>query len=408
MSKRHTTAVGVLLVALGALLVLWWANRSPPPDERHIAFKAVGFDRLSGWSDDSQHLALQAFLRSCSRLEKLAPSRPIGPVEFGTAAQDWFEPCAAARRISPDNPGEARYFFEAEFEPVAVMRGPDTEGLFTGYYEPRFEGSRQRIGRFTVPIYGRPTDLVTVNLGEFRPDWSGVQLVGRLADGKLEPFDTRARIEGEEFAGRAQPIMWLRSAVDAFFLQIQGAGRIRLNDGTETRVGYAASNGHPYAAIGNELISRGALPEDGVSMQSIRRWLEENPLKAKDVMFTNARYIFFREVRGDGPLGAAQVVLTPGRSLAVDTTLFPLHLPVWLETSLPALTEDANGLALNRLMVTQDTGGAIRGPVRGDIFWGTGPQAEEIAGRMRSVGRYYFLLPRGVRERVLAGAAKAN
>ena len=408
MSRRRTTAVGVLLIALGCALIVWWVNRSPPPGEHRLAFRAVGFDQLSGWSNDDQHLALQALLRSCSRLEALDPTRSIGPVEFGVTARDWHESCAAAQRITPDDPAEARHFFEAEFEPVAVMRGTDSEGLFTGYYEPGVEGSRQRIGRFTVPLYGRPTDLVTVNLGEFRPDWSGVQLVGRLADRKLEPFDTRASIEGQEFAGRAQPIMWLRSAIDAFFLQIQGAGRIRLNDGTETRVGYAASNGHPYTAIGNELISRGALPEGGVSMQSIRRWLEANPLEAKDVMLTNARYIFFREVKGDGPLGAAQVVLTPGRSLAIDTTLFPLHLPVWLETSLPALTENADGLALNRLMVTQDTGGAIRGPVRGDVFWGNGPQAEEIAGRMRSVGRYYFLLPRGVRERVLAGAAIAK
>ena len=408
MSRRRTTVVGMLLMALGAILVLWWINRSPPLHERQLALKAVGFDQFSGWSNDEQHLALQAFLRSCTRLKALEPTRAVGPVEFGTAAQDWVKPCAAAERIGSDDSAEARRFFEAEFEPVLVMRDGEVEGLFTGYYEPRFEGSRQRIGRFIVPLYGRPVDLVTANLGEFRPEWSGIQLVGRLDDGKLDPFDTRAEIEGEEFASRAQPIMWLRSAVDAFFLHIQGAGRIRLNDGTETRVGYAANNGHPYTAIGSELLIRGDLPEDGVSMQSIRRWLEANPLEAKVVMSTNARYIFFREIEGDGPLGAAQVVLTPGRSLAVDTTLFPLHLPVWLETSLPAVTEDAEGLALNRLMVTQDTGGAIRGPVRGDVFWGSDSHAEEIAGRMKSVGRYYFLLPTGVRDRVLAGAAKAN
>jgi len=408
MNRRRTTAIGVLLMVLGTALVLWWALRPPPLDERRAAFKSVGFDQLSGWSDDGQHLALQAFLRSCSRLEELAPNLPVGPVEFGTAVRDWLEPCVTAGRIRVDDPAEARLFFETEFEPVAVMRGGETEGLFTGYYEPIFEGSRQRIGRFNIPLYGRPVDLVTANLSEFGPEWSGIQLVGRLDDGKLKPFDTRAAIESGELADRAQPIMWLRSAVDAFFLHIQGAGRVRLNDGTETRVGYAANNGHPYTAIGKELVKLGALPEDGVSMQSIRRWLEANPREAQGVMFANDRYIFFREIEGDGPLGAGQVVLTPGRSLAVDTTLVPLHLPVWLETSLPLEEEESKGLTLRRLMIAQDTGAAIRGLVRGDIFWGSGSLAAEIAGQMSAVGRYYLLLPRGTREKVLAAATGTN
>ena len=408
MNLRRTTAIGALLMALGTVLVLWWVIRSSPTDERPVTLDAVGFDQLSGWSDDDQHLALQAFLRSCSRLEELVPTLPVGPVGFGTTARDWLAPCAAAGRIGADDPNESRRFFEEEFEPVSVMRGDEAEGLFTGYYEPVFEGSRQSIGRFNTPLYGRPEDLVTANLGAFRDEWSGVHLVGRLDAGNLKPFDTRAAIEGGALANRAQPIIWLRSAVDAFFLHIQGAGRIRLNDGNETRVGYAANNGHPYTAIGKELVERGALPEDGVSMQSIRRWLEANPHDAQDVMSANDRYIFFREVEGDGPLGAGQVVLTPGRSLAVDTTLFPLHLPIWLETSLPVEEEESKGLVLHRLMIAQDTGAAIRGAVRGDIFWGSGSLAEEIAGRMSAAGRYYLLLPRGMRERVLAAASRTN
>ena len=408
MKRRRIAAVGVLLMALAATVYFWWISGPPSPVASGIAFKAVTFENLSGWEEDDQRLALQAFIRSCTRLEGLPLEHSVGPPEISASAKDWRASCARAREVGDDDPAEARQFFETEFEPVAVMGGGEVEGLFTGYYEPQFDGSRQRIGRFNVPLYGRPKDLVTADLGAFRTEWQGTRIVGRLDGSRLKPFDSRAAIEGGGLADRAEPIVWLRSAIDAFFLHIQGAGRIRLNDGTETRVGYAASNGHPYTAIGRELVARGALAKDDVSMQTIRHWLKANPHEAKDVMLANARYIFFREIGNEGPLGAAQVVLTPGRSLAVDTTLVPLHLPVWLVTSLPPTTREPEGSALRRLLVTQDSGSAIRGPVRGDIFWGNGSLAEEVAGKMSEEGRYYLLLPRGLRERKLSSVAVEN
>ncbi len=408
MNGRHIGGVGVSLVALFVALAASWLLKPLPATESSIEFRPVGFDALREWEEDDPGPALEAFVRSCGRLGGLPPQQPVGSKTVGIKPSDLRGACRRAREVESGDAAEVRRYFETEFEPVAVTGVGKAEGLFTGYYEPLFEGSRQRIGRFNVPIHGRPEDLVTANLGDFRPEWNGIQLVGRLNDGRLRPFETRAAIERGELADRAKPIIWLRDEVDAFFLHIQGTGRINLNDGTQTRVGFTASNGHPYTAIGRELVERGALPEDGVSMQSIRQWLKSNPRMARNVMSSNARYIFFREIAGEGPIGAGQVVLTPGRSLAVDTTLLPLHAPVWLETSMPSTADNPDGAPLRRLLIAQDTGSAIRGAVRGDVFWGSGPAAEEVAGKMSETGRYYLLLPKGTRERIVAGMQKAN
>lgn len=398
MTARHIAAAGISLAVLVGAILLWWVIRSFPPAEIGITFRPVDFERLEGWADDDHGPALEAFLRSCAVLLNLPPDRPIGPPGRGLTAGMWRESCARAGRIGVNGSADARRFFEVEFAPVAVLLGDEPEGLFTGYFEPVIDGSRERVGRFTVPLYGKPADLVSADLGEFRDEWAGMTLVGRLEGGRLRPFETRAAISVSGLPGRAEPILWLHSDVDAFFLHIQGSGRIRLNDGTETRVGFAASNGHPYTAIGRELVARGALERDGVSMQSIRGWLEANPAEGKEVMATNARYIFFREDNGEGPRGSSAAVLTPGRSLAVDTGLLPVHVPVWLETTVPETDRQAAGDALHRLLIAQDTGSAIRGAVRGDVFWGHGPDAELFAGHMKQTGRYYLLLPHAVRD----------
>ena len=408
MIQGRPAAVSVWLAALGIALAIWWVTKPPPPDRTELLMEAVEHRQLADWTDDDHHLALQAFLRSCARLEALPLESQVGPDRFDATASDWRRPCERGQGLTQANPAAARQFFEDEFVPTAISDGGKAEGLFTGYYEPHYEGSRERIGRYNVPVYGRPEDLVTADLGAFQAKWEGVHLVGRLEEGKLLPFDTREAIESDGLEDRAEVILWLRSAVDAFFLQIQGSGRIRLSDGSKTRVGYVASNGHPYTAIGKELVARGALAEDGVSMQSIRRWLEANSAKARDLMSVNARYIFFRELIGDGPFGAAQVVLSPGRSLAIDTTLIPLHLPVWLETTWPPGSDRPEGATLRRLMITQDTGSAIRGPVRGDVFWGGGREAEELAGRMSEAGQYFLLLPKALHERLAAAREKTQ
>jgi membrane-bound lytic murein transglycosylase A len=208
----------------------------------------------------------------------------------------------------------------------------------------------------------------------------------------LRPYENRAAIESGALRGRGLEMLWVDDPVDAFFLQIQGSGRVMLEDGTSLRIGYAGQNGHPYVAIGRELIARGALTREAVSMPAIRDWLRANPQEADAVMNRNPSFVFFRELDGDGPVGAQGVALTPGRSLAVDRSFVPYGVPVWLDAEDPVDGE----VRVQRLLVAQDTGGAIRGPVRGDVFWGHGPEAEHRAGLMKSRGRYFLLLPKTV------------
>ena len=365
--SRRTLAAALLLLALAAL-TFWMLRRAQPPVERQEAGRVLtpaAFADLPGWQEDDLSGALSAFLRSCRK----------GPV------------CEAAAKAS-----SPRAFFESHFQPFAVNAGE--EGLFTGYYEPLLQGSRERTERYRVPLYVRPPELVMVDLGDFREELKGQRIAGQVEEGQLVPYPDRRAIEEGALSGRDLELVWVDDPVDAFFHQIQGSGRVSLDDGSEMRVGYAAQNGHPYFAIGKDLVERGAMPKEQVSMQSIRRWLEENPDLADDVMARNASYVFFEELKGEGPLGAQGVPLTPGRSLAVDLKHWTLGVPVWLDTRAPSPREGEPDRPLRRLLIAQDTGGAIRGVVRGDVFWGHGEEAAEIAGRMKHPGRMWVLLPR--------------
>ncbi len=347
-----------------------------------------------------------ALRRTCGRLARLAPEADLNVA--GRAA-DWRAPCAALSGVADGNDTAARSFFETWFVPFSAANNGEPNGLFTGYYEPELRGSRTRKGRFVVPLYGRPADLVTVELSLFREEWKGQRIAGRVQQGALRPYPGRAEIEAGALSGIARDgggaleLVWVDDAVDAFFLHIQGSGRVVLDDGSLMRVGYAAANGRPYLAIGRELIARGALAREDVSMPSIRTWLAANPGEARDVMNKNASFVFFRPLpapvnANDGPPGSEGVPLTPGRSLAVDRNHLAMGLPLWLDAEDPLDKQQR----VRRLMVAQDTGGAITGPVRGDVFWGSGADAAERAGRMRSSGRYWLLLPRDVAARRLA------
>jgi membrane-bound lytic murein transglycosylase A len=308
--------------------------------------------------------------------------------------RDWQAACAAAPHAALHNDARAaKAFFEQWFAPYEMRAaGGSAEGLFTGYYEASLRGSRVKGGAYTVPLHKRPADLVMVELGEFREELKGQRIAGRVTDGKLKPYEDRARITAGQWPHDDEVLAWVDSATDAFFLEIQGSGVVQMDDGTTMRVGYDGQNGHPYYAIGRELVKRGILPKEKVSMQAIRDWLAENPDQARDMMNLNKSYVFFRELTGGGPLGAENVVLTPARSLAVDNGKMAYGVPVWIDTAPPA-----EGQArLRRLMVAQDTGGAIRGAVRGDVFFGYGPQAEAQAGVMKSRGRSWLLLPRNM------------
>jgi len=392
-------AVAVALAACGAEE----ARQAPLAPATPGLLTRSDFADLPGWGGDSAAEAIRPFLATCAGLARLPHDRAVGPDGVGGTVADWLGPCRAAIEITGGDDPAATRFFEDWFRPYAVgARGggaaDEAVGLFTGYYEPELRGARRPDRTHAVPLYRRPADLVTADPGEFGVAHDGAGLTGRVVDGRLRPYPTRAEIDGGALAGRGLELLWIDDPIDVFFLHIQGSGRVRLADGGVVRVGYAASNGRPFVGIARLLIDSGAIPRDGASMQSVRDWLRAHPDRAPEMMQANPRYIFFREFDGDGPIGAAGVVLTPLRSLAVDPAFMPLGAPLWLDTVWPPGGPDA-GKPLRRLMIAQDTGGAIKGAVRGDVFWGTGDAALARAGGMKQTGRYFLLLPRAVAER---------
>jgi membrane-bound lytic murein transglycosylase A len=323
----------------------------------------VAFAHLPDWASDGHTEALKAFRRSCSNIDgKRSAGNGGNGGAFGAGAS-WRQACAAAGIVAGSDPRQARVFFEEWFVPYLVTSGGSDQGLFTGYYEPILAGSTRPSARYSVPLY--------------RPPSAGMRKM------------SRAEIVAGGLAGRGLELLWVDDPVDAFFLQIQGSGRVQLEDGRVVRLGYAGQNGFSYFPIGRELIRRGEVAPEDMSMQAIRAWLQANPDEAPSLMNMNPSYVFFRVLDGDGPIGAHGVPLTAGRSLAVDPSFIPYGVPVWLDSKDPAL-----GQPLRRLLVAQDTGGAIKGPLRGDVFWGAGGDAEIRAGLMKEAGRYYLLLPK--------------
>lgn len=392
MTARYAiaTAIGVL-VAAGVLL--WWLAGPVPVAVPGLSLRAVAINELPGWDDDDHAAALRVFRFTCMRFDGWPDDRSVGGAAIGGQVGDWRAACAAAADIADGDGVAARKFFEHQFRAYAVRFDGSGDGLFTGYYEPLLHGSLTPDSRFHIPLYLRPHDLVTVDLGAFAPDLSGRTIAGRVESGRLRPYPDRAAIDAGALSGRGLEIVYVDDPVDAFFLHIQGSGVVRLPDGRDLQVGFAAKNGRPYFAIGRALVERGALKRDDVSMQTIRAWLAAHPDEAMAVMQRNASYVFFRPLSGAGPLGSLGVPLTPGRSIAVDSGYIPLGAPLWLDTMLPPADGDTDQIPLRRLMVAQDSGGAIRGGVRGDVFWGAGDDAARIAGRMKQSGRWYLLLP---------------
>ncbi len=380
-----TKRVGALLV----LLLAAGACAAPRPAGNVVTtasglqLEPVSFADLPDWDRGAQSEALVAFRRSCGRLTRLPADAPIGPRGLAGQASDWLAACRAADIVGAGEEAGARSFFQHLFRPYRLSdSGHGDLGLLTGYYLPQVMGARRRAPGYDVPLYRRPPDLVA--------DPLDAEKVGRMADGQLRPYYTRAEIDAGALAGQELELVWLSSAVDAFFVSIQGSAEVMLSDGTSMRVGVAANNGQPYVAIGRLLIDQGEIAPEAVSMQTIAVWLAAHPERARDMMERNPRYIFFQEVAGEGPVGAEGVTLTAGRSLAVDPAFLPLGAPVFLDTF------DAKGSPLRRLMLAQDSGAAIKGPLRADVYWGGGAIAEASAGAMKSPGRFYLLLPIGV------------
>jgi membrane-bound lytic murein transglycosylase A len=344
---------------------------------------AAGWDDLPGWREDDPSAAWNAFQASCQGL---------GDKPHGAA---WRQVCRDSRSVNGASAAATRRFFEDNFTPHAIVEADGrVEGMVTGYYEPLIRGSRQRDARNQTPVLGVPDDMLTIDLGDVYPELKHRRLRGRIEGNRVVPYWSRAEIERQprgNWPGRT--LFWVEDPIEFFFLQTQGSGRVALPDGSLARIGYADQNGHPFLSIGRVLIERGELRPEEASMQGIQAWARAHPDELRALLDQNPSYVFFRELpesRPDtGPIGALGVPLTPERSIAVDARHIPLGAPVWLATTRPN-----SGAPLNRLVLAQDTGGAIKGGVRADFFWGFGKEAGQRAGRMKQQGRMWVLLPK--------------
>ena len=363
-----------------------------PQAETRASYARVAFDALPAVSLNDWAGSWPAFLNSCSALAR---------------RDAWREVCAQTLAIDARDGAAVRDFFVTRFDVYRVSSrqiennvetAASTSGLVTGYYEPLLRGSRVRSDKYPVPIYRVPDDLIVVDLGPVYPELSNMRLRGKLQGRRVVPYATRGEITGSN-ALAGQELLWVDDSIEAFFLQIQGSGRVQFDDGTVVRVGYGDQNGHPYRSLGRWLVDQGQLTIDQASMQGIKSWAQRNPARLKEAMDHNSSFVFFRELplgnANAGPLGALGVALTPGYSLAADARFIPLGAPVVLATTDPNSQTPDSKAPLVRPMMVQDTGGAIRGPLRFDFFWGFGAAAGERAGRQKYEGQAWVLVPKG-------------
>lgn len=392
--KKYLTPLLAALLFSGCAAT---TKTSTVDDKAALTIKPASFSDLDGWNNDDFKGFMNAYKTSCARILKRSPSEKFSSdPAWGTYA-DWQAPCRSANSVDANSAASVRAFLENNFKVMQATASGNPEGLFTGYYESTLNGSRKQGGVYQHPLLGRPNDLVMVELGDFREELKGQRIAGRVLDGKLKPYENRAAIvSGKMPAAQYKPLVWLDDPHDAFFVQVQGSGIVHLAEGGTMRVGYAAQNGHAYNAIGRELVKRGIYKKEEVSMESIRTWMLQNPDKAEELMNTNPSYVFFTEMPDDGtgagPQGGEGVKLTAGRSIAIDRGKLPYGFPLFLIADYA----DETGKPIRKAMMAQDTGGAIRGAVRGDYYWGSGLTAEKMAGPMKAKGRYYFLLPKTI------------
>jgi membrane-bound lytic murein transglycosylase A len=392
--------MAVLMVATGAVDVMASDPVKPTVSpavksatKSAVAYNPVTFTELPGWDQDDHLLAFKAFRKSCERLLAAAHERAGGD----KAEPTLVSVCQTAMALAKPTKAGARAFFEQNFTANALSHdGPP--GLLTGYYEPVIQGSRTAQGAFQTPIYKRPPDLVNL-VDETRRSAAAAALShARKTDKGIEPFATRAEIDQGVLKGRNLELMYFADPVDVFFMQIQGSGRVKLTDGSMVRVHYDGKNGHPYRSIGRYLIEKGIVAADKMSMDALSKWLKSDLERGKQIMWQNASYVFFRELKGEeakGPLGAMNAPLTAGRSLAVDTLYHALGTPIYVTAGVAGASSKAG--PFRRLMVAQDVGSAIRGPERGDIYFGSGDAAGELAGTTKRAGNFIVLMPKETR-----------
>jgi membrane-bound lytic murein transglycosylase A len=365
------------LVLVSALILLVASCSILKPRKPGIG-QQVNWSSVGGWTEDTHADAWPALLSNCIALR---------------SKTEWQSICKAAEAIDAPSNTAARLFFEKWFVPHELLgKGGKPDGLITGYYEPLLFGSTEPDSRFRYPLYQQPDSLLTIDLGDLYPELKNKRVRGLVAGHKVIPFYSREQIESDRQLLAGNELVWIDDRDAVFFLHIQGSGRIQLRDGSVIGAGYSDQNGHPYVAIGRLLLERGELDRDEISLFTIRQWLRDNPGEAELLLNQNPSYVFFelREDVGEGPVGSLNVPLTPQRSIAIDPKTVPLGTPVWLQTNIPGAVD----LAYNRLVIAQDTGGAIKGPLRADLFWGHGQEAENNAGIMKERGSMLVLLPR--------------
>jgi len=333
-----------------------------------LKLSRTSFGNLKGWQDDNHRDALLAFKKSCEKYQKMPADKKLHTTNLGGTYANWQEVCAKADEY--DNPKE---FFESNFTPYIVRNWWKSSGLFTGYYESSLKGSLRKAYPYIYPVYKTPKDLVA-----------------------KQKYFSRAEIYAGALAGKGLELLWVDDPVELFFMQVQGSGRVKLEDGSEVRLGYASQNGYKYYPIGRYMIEKKYLEKSKTSKATIESWLKAHPDRIQEILEQDQSYVFFREIRQEGPIGAQGVALTPKRSLAVDKKFIPYGAPIWMEAKLNGGENKNAWQDFHKLMIAQDTGGAIKGPVRGDIFFGYGEDAEKMAGYQNNTGRYFILLPNNV------------
>lgn len=394
MTKKYIYIVGfLLLVASASSLFLFKYKQGVAPEPSKIDLKAKEFNDLPGWDKSDPRVSLKAFKTSCKAFLKQHPEKPVGSKHISLQAKDWQPICKAARLIDDQSQHAAKHFFETWFSPVIFHDKTPVNGLFTGYYMPLLKGSLTKTKQYSVPIYGVPSNLIAVDFGRFDSDLKHHRRAfGRVKNKSIIPYYTREQIVNGSIDNVAPIVAWIEHRVDRQFLEIEGSGVIELDDGKKVTVGYAAQSGAPYTSIAKILIDKGVLTKDNASMQRIRKYFKDNPDQIDTVLNQNKSFVFFDRHPREEALGSQGVPLTPGYSLAVDRKWIPMGVPLWLSTTRP--DQQAHETPMERLMIAQDTGGAIKGPVRGDVYWGTGDEAIFIAGHMKNRGYYWLLLPK--------------
>jgi membrane-bound lytic murein transglycosylase A len=395
---RHGFRGGVIAALLAAASMASAEGRDPMkiPDTQ---YEPVDWASIDGWAEDNHDAAFAAFLKSCRAILRSTPAMREGRRMYGAL----YHACRKAVAAKPSKPGEARAFFEQNFRPIHISPLGTDDGFLTGYYEPIVTGARRREDGFDYPLYRKPPNLLP----------GGRMLISSVAAGKkkahrrkkLVPFHERAAIDDGVLSGRHLEICWLKDPIDAFFAHIQGSVRVLLDDGELMRLNYQAANGHPYYAVGRYLIERGIVSKEQMSMDRIREWMERHPDEGRALRRKNKSYVFFRETRlanDEEPIGAQGISLTPGRSIAVDRNLHVYGTPFFISAMLPIQSEQPT-TPFRRLMIAQDTGGAIVGPARADIYFGAGDEAGSISGRLRHPGRFVMLLPKELDPASIAG-----